>query len=105
MVGPGDTPGPGAGPREELLPGLPFLRSFAFGRAQPFGDPFGASNCAVMAELATEELAQRESRTALRPALTPDPLRLYHRGSPCRSGRRGEAQVTCAHASSQREAE
>jgi len=37
-----------------------FLKSSAFGQAQPFHDPFGATSCAVLEEFTTEELAQQE---------------------------------------------
>src|SRR5689334_10592863 len=37
-----------------------FLKFSAFGQAQPFADPFGATSCAVLEEFTTEELAQYE---------------------------------------------
>lgn len=37
-----------------------FLKFSAFGQAQPFHDPFGATSCAVLAEFTTEELAQHD---------------------------------------------
>lgn len=36
-----------------------FLTFSSFGQVQPFGDPFGATSCAVLSELTTEELAQQ----------------------------------------------
>jgi len=36
-----------------------FLSFSAYGQVAPFGDPFGATSCAVLEEFSTEELAQR----------------------------------------------
>lgn len=36
-----------------------FLRFSGFSQAAPFGDPFGATSCAVLEEFTTEDLAQR----------------------------------------------
>ena len=35
-----------------------FLKFSSFSQSQPFGDPFGATSCAVLEEFTTEELAQ-----------------------------------------------
>src|SRR5689334_3853612 len=37
-----------------------FLKFSAFGPAQPFADPFGATSCAVLEEFTTEELAPHD---------------------------------------------
>ncbi|MFL5805258.1 MAG: IS110 family transposase [Roseiflexaceae bacterium] len=36
-----------------------FLTFSSFGQVEPFGDPFGATSCAVLEEFTTDELAQR----------------------------------------------
>jgi hypothetical protein len=39
--------------------GFLFLTFSTYGQVEPFGDPFGATSCAVLAEFTTDELAQQ----------------------------------------------